>query len=126
MINQTKDMNYTEMEIGKPYWIKHHPSNGEWKRCLVLRITNDNYPFCEWHDGNGIVGKDYVIEPVGFQFPANILPQKTTRIPFKCPVCNGSGIVPPGFYISTSGFSTTNYSSDTCRACNGMGIIWSI
>lgn len=45
--------------------------------------------------------------------------------PHRCPICNGSGIVSPGFYNSTSGFSTSNASSEPCRQCCGTGIIWS-
>ena len=41
----------------------------------------------------------------------------------KCPVCDGTGIVPGGFYISTSGFSTTGTNQETCRSCDGKGFI---
>lgn len=41
----------------------------------------------------------------------------------KCPVCDGSGIVPGGFYISTGGFSITGDSQEACRSCNGKGYI---
>lgn len=47
-------------------------------------------------------------------------------IPFRCPVCNGNGLVPPGFYGQTSGnwiWSPTI--PETCRSCNGTGIVWS-
>jgi hypothetical protein len=48
------------------------------------------------------------------------------KIPFKCPVCNGSGIVPTGFYHSTSGhYLSTNASPEGCRSCGGSGIVYS-
>ncbi len=42
----------------------------------------------------------------------------------KCPVCNGRGIVPGGFY-SFSSIRNTDASnlSETCRSCNGKGYI---
>ncbi len=46
-------------------------------------------------------------------------------IPYKCPVCNGTGLVLSGFYnvgIDTVGSSTTNV-TEKCRSCNGGGII---
>lgn len=47
-------------------------------------------------------------------------------IPYKCPICVGHGIVPPGFYQTTVGQSHgyINASFETCRACHGQGIIW--
>lgn len=41
---------------------------------------------------------------------------------YKCPVCNGKGIVPIGFY-DLSGTSTFKKIEDKCRSCNGTGII---
>lgn len=41
-----------------------------------------------------------------------------------CPVCNGSGMVPNGFYNSTSGiFITSTTTPITCRSCWGKGYI---
>lgn len=37
----------------------------------------------------------------------------------KCPVCNGRGTVPPGFYDD----GTTTDVRQTCRACGGKGVI---
>lgn len=39
--------------------------------------------------------------------------------PHKCPVCNGTGFVPKGFYYGLSG--ETGF--DECRTCT-KGIIW--
>jgi len=45
--------------------------------------------------------------------------------PYRCPICGGNGIVPNGFYRQTSGqWSTTDIVPETCRTCNGTGIVW--
>ena len=44
--------------------------------------------------------------------------------PYKCPVCDGRGIVPGGFYISTSDSWTSTGTSETCRQCGGTGIVY--
>lgn len=45
--------------------------------------------------------------------------------PYRCPVCLGRGFVEPGFYF-LGGCSTTSASNETCRSCNGSGIIWQV
>lgn len=45
--------------------------------------------------------------------------------PHICPVCNGRGFVMAGFYSSFTGeFTTSAIEQETCRTCNGSGIIW--
>ena len=44
--------------------------------------------------------------------------------PYLCPVCNGHGHVPGGFYLSTGPYSTSNVTVETCRACYGTGVLW--
>lgn len=44
--------------------------------------------------------------------------------PFRCPVCEGMGTVPPGFYIGGH-YSSTNSARETCKSCNGTGVVWS-
>ena len=45
--------------------------------------------------------------------------------PFNCPVCGGKGIVPNGFYsIHPELYSTTQANGETCRSCNGSGIVY--
>lgn len=45
--------------------------------------------------------------------------------PYKCPVCNGNGLVPNGFYLQTSGhWSSTDITPEKCRSCQGTGVIW--
>jgi len=46
-----------------------------------------------------------------------------TNIPVICPVCQGRGYVPHGFYDNFSG-STTNIKTEICRTCTGKGVIW--
>jgi len=47
--------------------------------------------------------------------------------PHRCPVCDGHGIVPGGYYNVTKEvlhWTTTN-ASESCRACAGSGVIYS-
>jgi hypothetical protein len=45
--------------------------------------------------------------------------------PFMCPICQGRGNVPGGFYISHVGCPSVSTSvSEPCRACKGTGIIY--
>ena len=44
--------------------------------------------------------------------------------PHRCPVCNGVGKVPAGFY--SMGIASTTSMPETCRSCNGTGIIWEL
>jgi hypothetical protein len=42
----------------------------------------------------------------------------------KCPICEGHGKVPQGFYGSLSPFYTgTAINLETCKTCKGAGII---
>lgn len=41
----------------------------------------------------------------------------------KCPVCNGRGIVPGGFYESIGDTWISNGATDSCRSCQGKGTI---
>lgn len=43
------------------------------------------------------------------------------RIPHRCPVCDGIGFVPSGFY---SPCGTTSFSAEQCKTCNGSGVVW--
>lgn len=47
------------------------------------------------------------------------------RKPHACPICGGNGKVPRGFYDQTSGIWSTSYCTpETCRSCDGKGIVW--
>lgn len=49
-------------------------------------------------------------------------PDNTTK-PFCCPVCLGRGEVEPGFYV-LGGSSSTSAAKESCKSCNGTGIVW--
>ena len=44
--------------------------------------------------------------------------------PYRCPICNGTGIVPGGFYFSVNGHSSSTNTTEVCRQCQGSGIVW--
>jgi len=48
------------------------------------------------------------------------------KIPFKCPVCNGTGRVSRGFYdaIGVDNWTTSDATPETCRSCGGTGIVY--
>lgn len=43
--------------------------------------------------------------------------------PYACPICGGRGTVPSNFY-SNYGSTTMANIEETCRTCNGAGILW--
>jgi hypothetical protein len=49
------------------------------------------------------------------------------RIPFKCPVCDGTGLVskPPYVAGDQNEWVTSSCGPYPCHACSGSGIIWS-
>lgn len=48
------------------------------------------------------------------------------QTPSTCPVCQGRGVVPAGFYSTTTGQGTTSTMiPEQCRSCEGSGIVWS-
>lgn len=47
----------------------------------------------------------------------------------QCPVCNGVGHVPNGFYTSDGyhgQWTSSDLTPETCRTCAGWGIVWSV
>ena len=45
--------------------------------------------------------------------------------PYKCPVCEGRGMVPGGFYDILPNNTTLSYPAPvSCRSCGGTGILW--
>ena len=47
------------------------------------------------------------------------------KTPHTCPICGGNGIVPNGFYSSTTGiWSIVSTTPEKCKSCNGTGIVW--
>ena len=43
--------------------------------------------------------------------------------PYKCPICEGKGVVRDGFYTSIDHI-TLSEATEQCRQCKGTGIIW--
>jgi len=42
----------------------------------------------------------------------------------KCPICNGTGLVGSGFYLSAlGGAGVSDHSTETCQQCKGNGIL---
>ena len=48
------------------------------------------------------------------------------RKPHICPVCGGKGLVPHDYYRVERNWdsTTTNIIPETCRTCEGTGIVW--
>jgi len=46
------------------------------------------------------------------------------KAPYKCPICNGKGNVPQGFYSIDRNRITIGTNPLQCRSCSGSGIIW--
>ena len=51
--------------------------------------------------------------------------------PYRCPVCWGKGLVPPGFYSQRGDEEisypmTSSAASEACHSCSGRGIVWSL
>ncbi len=81
----------------------------DFERCPACEPTKTKEPAAEVR---GVVGE---------KMPWRSL----QRAPFRCPICNGKGIVPNGFYSSAEGYgTTTDATPETCRTCNGEGIVW--
>ena len=58
-------------------------------------------------------------EPQGWEITTPV-----SKTPYKCPICNGNGMVPDGFYNQTSGQWSSTGTVEKCRSCNGTGIVW--
>ena len=79
-----------------------NPMDYEWEQL-------DYCWYCGSKEGATCMGTDTVKEP--------------GAKPFVCPVCNGRGTMPDGFYDRLAS-STTDASPEMCRSCNGTGIVW--
>ena len=69
------------------------------------------------------------LERTNFDLPQDppllIADVSKSLVPHRCPVCNGNGLVPNGFYMQTSGhWSTSSITPEMCRSCGGTGIVW--
>ena len=52
----------------------------------------------------------------------------TTTQPYKCPVCDGTGLVtrPPGLPGDQLTWESSGTAPHSCRACLGTGILWGV
>lgn len=53
----------------------------------------------------------------------NVFDPRSKSTPYRCPVCEGRGIVPLFFYNLT-GTAGTTAENQQCRTCGGRGILW--
>ena len=54
-------------------------------------------------------------------------PELNTKTPHRCPICNGRGTVPRGFYGSTGTTCEPDIAiivPENCKSCHGIGILW--
>lgn len=44
----------------------------------------------------------------------------------RCPVCEGRGLVPRGFYeaVGCESWTVGDFGPETCRSCAGHGYVW--
>ena len=52
------------------------------------------------------------------QYPCRKEIKINMATPYKCPICNGEGMIYPYY-------QTTSTAKIKCHGCNGTGIIWS-
>ena len=96
-------------KCGKP-WIE--TTAGYQASCLCDSYVSTIYP-----DESGDCGY-----PLAGEF---VLGEMRATWPYKCPVCEGRGQVPSGFYTNTTGsWAIANFGNEVCRSCQGTGVIW--
>ena len=63
---------------------------------------------------------------VGVVVPVPTSVGQSGKLPHKCPVCDGSGLVsrPPNIAGDVSGWSGSGTPTYPCRACTGSGVVW--
>ncbi len=61
---------------------------------------------------------------ITFEPMVNYTYETTGLKPHTCPVCEGRGTVPCGFYSHQEHFTSSSTSPETCKTCNGGGILW--
>lgn len=49
-------------------------------------------------------------------------------VPYKCPACNGTGLVsrPPWIAGDLDNFTTSSCGPWPCKPCGGSGVLWSV
>lgn len=71
-------------------------------------------------------GNDNIIEQIlENNSPQNSVIWREEKKVHRCPVCDGKGLVPHGFYtaIGVESFTSSSISPEECRTCNGKGVI---
>ena len=77
------------------------------------------------------MGVDYVMHtPIGdwpspWEYHPTFHYTTPPKAPHKCPVCEGKGSLPAGFYMQVPCGSLSSTLPEQCRSCSGQGIIWS-
>ena len=46
------------------------------------------------------------------------------KIPYKCPVCEGSGVVSTPKHVSTNNWASPNTNPYQCQSCSGKGVVF--
>lgn len=95
------------------------------KEPKVIEMFADNGEHSHWQlvDENGEIL--WSEEPTEVKNNAVLPLVSKSLAPHRCPVCNGNGLVPNGFYMQTSGhWSTSSITPETCRSCGGTGVVW--
>ena len=56
------------------------------------------------------------------------VPTVLKQPPFRCPICNGIGLVDEGFYTQNMDgiWTTSRCGKEPCKSCNGTGIVWQV
>ena len=73
------------------------------------------------------MSKDYVVGhcEVTLNSPSGTINLVQSKQAYKCPVCEGNGLVPNGFYNQTDGqWSSTSITPEICKSCKGTGVVW--
>ncbi len=107
--------------------ICNNPDHLRWIDELVAQTV-----FCNNHFGAPkYSGKKFarcpfcLPKPPIFKDAGKIKKTTSNKTPHRCPVCNGNGIVPNGFYDQTTGYwGSSSLAPEKCRTCDGTGIVW--
>lgn len=76
-----------------------------------------------WIEGEGYICDTCYSQK--FMSPPMPEPIYQSRTPYKCPICEGRGHVPGGWYQSTgNSWVSSGTAFDLCKTCNGEGIVW--
>jgi DnaJ-class molecular chaperone len=128
-----------KMDIAVEFQVKSGDEHGEFRRanCQIDNIKKDKLKEFT-NDINVLIG-DYLqsqqrrydpgpeykpqsLEDAVIQRQFHRLCNHKIQQILRCPVCEGRGNVPNGFYSRTS-YATTDASPETCKSCNGKGYI---